>query len=339
LINDGSETRMSEASIAQWRAIPVAVISEELNRGGTMAAAIKPVGEGMGFAGQALTARTMVGDNATLHYAVASAWPGCVIVVDARGHVDTAVWGGILTHAAQVKGVAALVVDGVVTGVCLAAGEPAIERRIGLVEHRVPALVPMNVLRRLGPEAFRVGNGTGIDVVVAAGHRLLPVAGRRSLSAILAVVDFAALFLVWEGWAQCGIASFYRREEQVPSPGLVHRPGIQLANMEKTPDGVRRVRTSRAGILWPRIPGCAAAEVLALQYQLEDSQWWPAEALLKAQLDQLEVVLGHALGNAPFYGERLAFFKGCQARHPDTRDSAAYFHPKADRHSGRWRYA
>jgi 4-hydroxy-4-methyl-2-oxoglutarate aldolase len=137
LINDGSETRMSEASIAQWRAIPVAVISDELNRGGTMAAAIKPVGEGMGFAGQALTARTMVGDNATLHYAVASAWPGCVIVVDARGHVDTAVWGGILNHAAQVKGVAALVVDGVVTGVCLAAGEPAIERRIGLVEHRV----------------------------------------------------------------------------------------------------------------------------------------------------------------------------------------------------------
>jgi 4-hydroxy-4-methyl-2-oxoglutarate aldolase len=117
LINDGPETLMSEADIAQWRAIPVAVISDELNRGGTMVAAINPVGEGMGFAAQALTARSMVGDNATLHYAIASAWPGCVIVVDARGHHDTAVWGGILTHAAQVKGVAAVVVDGAVRDV------------------------------------------------------------------------------------------------------------------------------------------------------------------------------------------------------------------------------
>ena len=117
LINDGPENLMNEAAIASWRDIPVAVISDELNRGGTMAAAVKPVGDGMGFAAQALTARTMVGDNATLHYAAARAWPGCVIVVDARGHLDTAVWGGILTHAAQVTGVAALVVDGAVRDV------------------------------------------------------------------------------------------------------------------------------------------------------------------------------------------------------------------------------
>ena len=112
IINEAPTARMAEAEIAEWRAIPTAVISDELNRGGTMAAAIKPIGGGMGFAGQALTAQTMVGDNATLHYAVSYAWPGCVLVVDARGHVDTAVWGGILTHAAKVKGVAALVIDG-----------------------------------------------------------------------------------------------------------------------------------------------------------------------------------------------------------------------------------
>ena len=111
-INDAPTARMPDADLAVWRGIPTAVISDELNRTGTMAAAIKPLGDGMGFAGQALTAQTMVGDNATLHYALASAWPGCVVVVDARGHVDTAVWGGVLTHAAKVKGVVALVVDG-----------------------------------------------------------------------------------------------------------------------------------------------------------------------------------------------------------------------------------
>ena len=77
-------------------------------------------------------------------------------------------------------------------------------------------------------------------------------------------------------------------------------------------DGVRRARSSRKGILWPGIPGHAAAEVLALQYQLEDSQWWPAETLRHAQLDQLEVVLGHALATVPFYRERLAFLKGAR---------------------------
>lgn len=111
-INDAPTARMPDADLAVWRGIPTAVISDELNRTGTMAAAIKPLGDGMGFAGQALTAQTMVGDNATLHYALASAWPGCFVVVDARGHVDTAVWGGVLTHAAKVKGVVALVVDG-----------------------------------------------------------------------------------------------------------------------------------------------------------------------------------------------------------------------------------
>ena len=48
---------------------------------------------------------------------LAGAWPGCMLVVDARGHMDTAVWGGVLTHAALVKGVSALVVDGSVRDV------------------------------------------------------------------------------------------------------------------------------------------------------------------------------------------------------------------------------
>lgn len=112
IINHPPEARLSDAELATWRAIPSAAISDELNRACAMAAAIKPISGGMTFAGQALTVQTMVGDNAALHYALASAWPGCVLVVDARGHVDTAVWGGVLTHAAMVKGVGALVVDG-----------------------------------------------------------------------------------------------------------------------------------------------------------------------------------------------------------------------------------
>ena len=108
---------MSEADLAAWRGIPTAVLSDELNRACAMAAAIKPVAPGMVFAGQALTVQAMAADNAASHYALTLAWPGSVIVIDARGHVDTAMWGGILTLAAKQKGVVAVVVDGAVRDV------------------------------------------------------------------------------------------------------------------------------------------------------------------------------------------------------------------------------
>ncbi len=108
---------LSNDEIAQWQAVPTAVISDDLNRASTMHSAIKPVGPGMNFAGQALTVQTMVGDNATLHYGLQHAWPGCVVVVDARAHTETAVWGGVLVAAAKARQVAAVIIDGAVRDV------------------------------------------------------------------------------------------------------------------------------------------------------------------------------------------------------------------------------
>jgi 4-hydroxy-4-methyl-2-oxoglutarate aldolase len=98
--------------IAAWRAIPTAIISDERNRGGTMAAAIKPVAPGLGFAGEALTVKTMVADNLALHHAAAMAWPGAAIVIDAGGHLDHAVWGELLHLTATKRGVVGIVIDG-----------------------------------------------------------------------------------------------------------------------------------------------------------------------------------------------------------------------------------
>ncbi len=111
-LNETPQWRMSADELAQWRSVPAAIVGDELDRTQCMAAAIKPLSIGMGFAGQALTVQSMVGDNLALHHAVALAWADSVLVVDARGHEDTAVWGGILTEAALAKGVAALVLDG-----------------------------------------------------------------------------------------------------------------------------------------------------------------------------------------------------------------------------------
>ena len=116
-LNKSIQDRLSEADLAAWREIPSAIISDELNRSATMVAAIKPLVPGTTFAAQALTAQVMVGDNAPLHHGVLEAWPGCAIVIDARGHLDTAVWGGVLTYMAKARGVAAVIVDGAIRDV------------------------------------------------------------------------------------------------------------------------------------------------------------------------------------------------------------------------------
>jgi len=111
-INPAPQLWLSGDDLAAWREVPVAVAGDELNRTQIMTAAIKPVAPGMGFAGLALTVGIMVGDNAPMHYALADAWAGAVMVVDARGFEDTAVWGGIMHHAAARRGLAAVVFDG-----------------------------------------------------------------------------------------------------------------------------------------------------------------------------------------------------------------------------------
>ncbi len=64
-------------------------------------------------------------------------------------------------------------------------------------------------------------------------------------------------------------------------------------------------RSSVAGIEWPALPAPPGAAMLALQYQLEQSQWWPPEILLEQQQRQLSQTLVHACATIPFYRERF----------------------------------
>ena len=65
-------------------------------------------------------------------------------------------------------------------------------------------------------------------------------------------------------------------------------------------------RSSIPGVTWPGLPGRPGATMLALQYQLEQSQWWPPEVLLRQQFRQLRHVLSHGFRTVPFYRDRLA---------------------------------
>lgn len=59
--------------------------------------------------------------------------------------------------------------------------------------------------------------------------------------------------------------------------------------------------TSVKEIVWPAIPSVSASIKLALQYQLDESQWWSVDKMQQHQFKQFKLVLQHALETIPFY--------------------------------------
>lgn len=109
-----SFARLDEAALAQWRDVPAAVASDCMGRAQAMVAEIGPLTPSMSVVGQARTVACMAADNSALHAAIGLCAPGDVIVCDGRGYTASALFGGLLTSAAQEAGVAALVIDGAV---------------------------------------------------------------------------------------------------------------------------------------------------------------------------------------------------------------------------------
>jgi phenylacetate-CoA ligase len=66
--------------------------------------------------------------------------------------------------------------------------------------------------------------------------------------------------------------------------------------------------TSLPGFVWPAIHPAPDAGMLALLFQLGQTQWWPAERLRDSQLPQLRALLRHAYAHTPFHRDRM---RGC----------------------------
>ncbi len=67
-------------------------------------------------------------------------------------------------------------------------------------------------------------------------------------------------------------------------------------------------KSDMPGIVWPAVPGSAAASTFSVLAQLELSQWWSQDALLRHQLRQATEIVSFAAQNVPFYRNRLAPF-------------------------------
>ena len=73
--------------------------------------AIRSVWSGAVVAGSAFPLQCAPGDNLSIHIAMEKAPHGSVLVIDAQGFV-AGYWGEVLTVAAEVAGIAGLVIDG-----------------------------------------------------------------------------------------------------------------------------------------------------------------------------------------------------------------------------------
>ena len=104
--------RLDADMLEEWRDIPAAVASDCLGRAQAMAAAISPLSPKMRIVAQARTVDCMAADNSALHAAVGICEPGQVLVCNAQGYENNAIFGGLMTRAATDAGVAGLVIDG-----------------------------------------------------------------------------------------------------------------------------------------------------------------------------------------------------------------------------------
>lgn len=100
--------------VERYRAVPVANISDSMNRmtaGGAQLRAMHRFGV---LVGPAITVKARPGDNLMLHYALDIAQPGDVIVVDAGGELSNALIGEMMVAYAIKKGVAGIVINGAI---------------------------------------------------------------------------------------------------------------------------------------------------------------------------------------------------------------------------------
>lgn len=100
--------------VSRFRDIPVANLDDVMNRTAAVDAAIKPLRFQEQLLGIAFTIRLPPGDNLMLHAALDLAKPGDVMVIDAGGFPDRAIFGELMASYCQSRGIRGIVCDGAV---------------------------------------------------------------------------------------------------------------------------------------------------------------------------------------------------------------------------------
>lgn len=103
-----------DASLVQaFKGMPVANIDDNMGRIAAVHQSIRPFNQAP-LLGTAFTIRVPQGDNLMFHKAMDLAKPGDVIVIDAGGFDDRAIFGELMATYCKIRGIAGIVVDGAI---------------------------------------------------------------------------------------------------------------------------------------------------------------------------------------------------------------------------------
>ncbi|OSM96820.1 MULTISPECIES: RraA family protein [Lonsdalea] len=172
----------SDDVVAQWREISTSTLGHLTEEG--FLRGIRPLSPGVSLAGNVVTARLRMPDGGALREALLLSQPGDVLVIDAMEDAERACWGELRTLAAQVKGVAGVIVSGAVTDAraLRALGWPVFCRGISAITTRAQGtggevnhpIVVSGVSVLPGDMALADDDGVFVLSAERAAHWLLP---------------------------------------------------------------------------------------------------------------------------------------------------------------------
>ena len=96
-----------------FRGLPVANIDDNMERTAAVESSVVPIGKGQ-LLGTAFTVQVAQGDNLMFHAAMDLAKPGDVIVIDAGGFTERAIFGELMATYCKVRGIRGIVCDGAI---------------------------------------------------------------------------------------------------------------------------------------------------------------------------------------------------------------------------------
>lgn len=105
--------RPAKELVERFCGMQVANIDDTMGRIAAVDASIVPMGKGQ-LLGTAFTVRVPQGDNLMFHAAMDLAEPGDVIVIDAGGFADRAIFGELMATYCKSRGICGIVCDGAV---------------------------------------------------------------------------------------------------------------------------------------------------------------------------------------------------------------------------------
>lgn len=115
ILNEMPE-QIAPSLLAQLSKVETATVGHFYHRG-FMDPTLRALISDQRIAGTAVTISIPGRDSALLHHVLGRVRPGDFLIIDRHGDCRYACWGGIVTLAAKVQGVAGAVIDGVVTDV------------------------------------------------------------------------------------------------------------------------------------------------------------------------------------------------------------------------------